>query len=101
MKINTKIGVVVPVYQCEKIIDELCKRLILNLSKITEFFEVILVDDSSSDNSWLKIKENNFHDKRIKGYLLSMEELLRKELSCYHNHLQVLCRYVAMLALNE
>lgn len=71
MKINTKIGVVVPVYQCEKIIDELCKRLILNLSKITEFFEVILVDDSSSDNSWLKIKENNFHDKRIKGYLLS------------------------------
>ena len=66
-----KIAVVVPVYRAEKIVDELCSRLIFNLSQITDSFEIILVDDCSPDNSWIKIKENSFKDKRIKGYLLS------------------------------
>lgn len=71
MKINSKIAVVVPVYQAGEIIDELCIRVIDNLSKITHKFEIILVDDSSSDNSWDKIKENSLKDQRVKGYLLS------------------------------
>ena len=71
MKIHSKIAVVVPVYQAGEIIDELCVRVINNLSKITDKFEIILVDDSSSDNSWVKIKENSLKDHRIKGYLLS------------------------------
>lgn len=60
-----------PVYNAEKIVDELCSRLIFTLSQITDSFEIILVDDSSSDNSWIKIKENSLKDNRIKGYLLS------------------------------
>ena len=71
MKINSKIAVVVPVYQAGEIIDELCVRVINNLSKITDKFEIILVDDSSSDNSWVKIKENSLKDHRIKGIKLS------------------------------
>ena len=71
MLIHNKIAVVVPVYRAEKIIGELCKRLISSLSEITADFEIILVDDRSTDNSWKKIKENTLKDDRIKGYLLS------------------------------
>ena len=71
MLIHNKIAVVVPVYSAEKILDELCSRLTFNLSQITDSFEIILVDDSSSDSSWIKIKENTLKDDRIKGYLLS------------------------------
>ena len=71
MSKHNKIAVVVPVYMAEKIVDELCSRLIFNLTQITESFEIILIDDSSPDNSWDKIKENTLKDDRIKGYLLS------------------------------
>lgn len=71
MNSETKIAVVIPVYRAEKIVDELCNRLITNLSKLTDAFEIILIDDSSPDNSWDKIKENTLKDERIKGYLLS------------------------------
>ena len=71
MNTETKIAVIIPVYSAEKILDELCSRLTFNLSQITDSFEIILVDDSSSDSSWNKIKENTLKDDRIKGYLLS------------------------------
>ena len=71
MNTETKIAVVIPVYRAENIVDELCNRLITNLSKLTDAFEILLIDDSSPDNSWEKIKENTLKDDRIKGYLLS------------------------------
>ena len=71
MNSETKIAVIIPVYRAEKIVDELCNRIITNLSKLTDAFEIILIDDSSPDNSWNKIKENTLKDDRIKGYLLS------------------------------
>ena len=71
MNSETKIAVIIPVYNAEKILDELCSRLTFNLSQITDSFEIILVDDGSSDSSWNKIKENSLKDNRIKGFLLS------------------------------
>ena len=71
MNSETKIAVVIPVYRSENIVDELCNRLVTNLSVITDAFEIILIDDSSPDNSWDKIKENTLKDDRINGYLLS------------------------------
>lgn len=71
MNKSPEISIVSPVYKAEKIIDELCKRLIFSLSEITSEFEIILVDDCSPDNSWNKISENAKNDKRIKGYQLS------------------------------
>ena len=65
------ITIVSPVYMAEGIVDELIKRVIDSLSKITNDFEIILVDDGSSDNSWIKIQENCKKDKRIKGIKLS------------------------------
>lgn len=65
------ISVVSPVYQAEKIVDELSRRIISSVSTITENFEIILVEDGSPDNSWKKIEENCVKDKRVKGIKLS------------------------------
>lgn len=65
------ISVVSPVYKSEKIVDELVKRLSESLSKITENYEIILVEDGGCDRSWLKIEENCRRDKRVKGIKLS------------------------------
>lgn len=65
------ISVVSPVYRAEKIIDKLVENNIQVLSKITPYFEIILVDDRGPDKSWEKIKENTFKDARVKGIKLS------------------------------
>ncbi|MBC8147071.1 MAG: glycosyltransferase family 2 protein [Bacteroidetes bacterium] len=65
------ISVVSPVYQAENIVDELVLRIIESVSKITPDFEIILVEDGGSDNSWQKIEENCKKDKRVKGIKLS------------------------------
>ena len=65
------ISVVSPVYKAESSIDELLRRLIKELSKITHDFEILLVEDGSPDNSWKKIEENCIKDQRVKGIRLS------------------------------
>ncbi|MEO8210109.1 MAG: glycosyltransferase family 2 protein [bacterium] len=68
---NKFISVVSPVYKAENIVDELVKRITEEVSKITDNYEVILVDDGSADNSWNKIKENCLKNKNVKGIKLS------------------------------
>ena len=65
------ISIVSPVYQAEKIIDELVKNIIRSVSKLTDNFEIILVDDCSLDNSWAEIMKCCKTDKRVKGMKLS------------------------------
>lgn len=65
------ISIVSPVFKAEKIIDELIKRVSNSVSKITDSFEIILVDDFSPDSSWGVIKKNCKADKRVKGIKLS------------------------------
>lgn len=66
-----KFSVVSPVYNAEGIVDELVRQLIAVLREITEDFEIILVEDGSRDNSWIKIQENCQKDNRVKGIMLS------------------------------
>ena len=68
---NFKISVISPVYRAENIVDKLCNELINSLKQITDNFEIILVDDCSPDNSWLKIQENAKIHSEIKGLKLS------------------------------
>ncbi|MBK8551402.1 MAG: glycosyltransferase family 2 protein [Ignavibacteria bacterium] len=65
------ISVVSPVYKSEKIVDELVKRLSEELSKLTENYEIILVEDGGGDNSWEKIEENCLRNEKVKGIKLS------------------------------
>lgn len=68
---NILISVVSPVYRAENIIEELVFQVKEKLLSITENFEIILVNDSSPDNSWTKITIECEKDIRIKGIDLS------------------------------
>ena len=71
MTTNPLISIVSPVYKAENIVPELVKRIIKETSKITENFEIILVEDGGPDNSWAKIEEEALKDSRVKGIKLS------------------------------
>ncbi len=66
-----KITVVSPVYKAEKIIDELVSRTTGELKKLTDDYELILVEDCGGDDSWKKIEENCKRNEHVKGVLLS------------------------------
>ena len=51
------LSVVVPIFNEEQIISELCRRLVEAVKGITDNYEIIFVNDGSSDSSLLKLKE--------------------------------------------
>lgn len=65
------ISVVIPVYGCRAALMELYRRLVESVSKITNEFEIILVNDNCPQNSWEVIEELCANDKRVKGIELS------------------------------
>jgi len=65
------ISIVIPVYGCEECLVALRERLRSVVEKITDDFEIIMVNDASPDNSWNIIKRMAETDKRIKGINLS------------------------------
>ncbi|MBW6491202.1 MAG: glycosyltransferase family 2 protein [Lentimicrobium sp.] len=65
------ISVVSPVYRAEKIIPELVERIKNAVSKITDDFEIILVEDGGPDKSWEVIESLASINPRVKGIKLS------------------------------
>ena len=65
------ISVVSPVYQAETLLVPLVQRTQAVLEKITAAYEIILVEDGSTDNSWREINKLAQQDARIKGVKLS------------------------------
>ncbi len=65
------ISVVIPVYLGEKILDLLHARLKKVLDQVAEHYEIILVDDRSPDNAWIKITELASKYLEVKGIRLS------------------------------
>ena len=58
MKSDLNISVISLVYKAEKLIGSLVLRMGDSIKKITDSYEIILVGDSSPDNSWKKFQEN-------------------------------------------
>ena len=52
-------------------LDELVSRIEASVSTITDDYEIILVNDASPDNSWVKMVEICGKDKKVKGINLS------------------------------
>lgn len=71
MKENIEISIVSPVYRAETLVDKLVERTISAVSKLTDSFEIILVEDCGPDNSWDKIEENCNKYPQVKGIKLS------------------------------
>lgn len=65
------ISVVVPVYKSVESLDELCIRLNDAIRRISDSFEIILVNDGSPDASWECIRMLSSRDSNIKGINLS------------------------------
>jgi glycosyltransferase involved in cell wall biosynthesis len=65
------LSIVSPVYRAESIVPELVRRVTEEASRITDRFEIVLVDDRSPDLSWHRIVEACNRDRRVKGIQLS------------------------------
>lgn len=65
------LSVVIPVYNESSLIDELVKRVTINVKLITEDFEIIMVDDGSKDQTWELIELKARQENRIKGIKFS------------------------------
>ena len=65
------ISVVAPFFNEELNVAEFLNRVSKSLSQITENYEIILVDDGSSDDTWLQISKLSKSDDRIKAIRFS------------------------------
>lgn len=65
------ISIVSPVYKAEKILPALIERIEASVSKITDDFEVILVEDCGPDNSWEVIEKFAKNNPNVIGLKLS------------------------------
>jgi glycosyltransferase involved in cell wall biosynthesis len=66
-----KLSIISPVYKAEGLLEELVERIEKSVSKITNDFEVILVEDGSPDNSWSIIEKIAAKKPFVKGIKLS------------------------------
>jgi|WetSurMetagenome_2_1015567.scaffolds.fasta_scaffold00806_8 polyisoprenyl-phosphate glycosyltransferase len=65
------LSLVIPIFNEEKLVNELVKRTIEALESFIEDYEVIFVDDGSTDNSLEYLLENRKNNNRIKVLSLS------------------------------
>lgn len=65
------ISTVVPVYRSAKSLPELHERLTTVLSKITDRYEIILVEDSGGDDSWSEVVHLASGDPHVRGIAMS------------------------------
>lgn len=65
------LSIVSPVYKSEELINRLVDEIHLNVNKVTENYEIILVEDGSPDRSWEVIEEICLEDARVIGIKLS------------------------------
>lgn len=76
------ISVVIPVYNSESTLEELCNRLVKVLGPFTPDFEILLINDGSHDSSWERIEQLSRVHPSVRGV-----NLLRN----YGQHNALLC----------
>lgn len=68
---NMDISVVIPVYGCKAALPELHRRLTQTLLRITNEYEIIMVNDACPQDSWSVIQEICASDPRVIGLEMS------------------------------
>jgi glycosyltransferase involved in cell wall biosynthesis len=66
-----RISVVIPVFNAEGSLQALCDQLMPAMEQLAEQFEIIMVEDSSRDDSWSVITRLVSGDPRVRGIRLS------------------------------
>lgn len=82
MESNEYITVVIPVFNSEISLEKLYQRLCPVLESISKDYSIILVDDSSTDNSYNKICELHALDPRVKAIQLRQNYGQQNALMC-------------------
>lgn len=67
---NLFVSILIPVFNDEEVLEELNSRLMNVLPKLSEHFEIVLVDDGSTDKSWSKIERLKEQNNNIIGVKL-------------------------------
>jgi glycosyltransferase involved in cell wall biosynthesis len=65
------LSVVIPVLNESSLIEELTKRVKLNIEKITSDYEILLIDDGSTDETWDSLVKAANLEKKIRGIKFS------------------------------
>lgn len=86
MQSNPHISIVSPVYGASGLLEELVRRIGESVRKITENYEIILVEDHGPDDSWQKIKAICEKDKRVTGIRHSRNFGQQYALNCGLDH---------------
>ena len=68
---SKKVSILIPVYNALETLDELVNQCEINIKSITQDFEIIFIDDYSTDKSWEKIKNISKKNIFIKGLKLT------------------------------
>jgi len=82
------ISVISPVYGASKLLEELVRRIEVSVQKITENYEIILVEDHGPDDSWEKIKQICAVNKKVIGIRHSRNFGQQYALTCGLEHAQ-------------
>jgi dolichol-phosphate mannosyltransferase len=70
-KAKIDLSIVAPCLNEEKLVPEFLSRAKAVADKVTDRWEIVMVDDGSSDNTWDAIRAQHRQDGRIKGLRLS------------------------------
>lgn len=68
---SIEISIVIPLFNEEESIPELCEWIAQTMKEMGATYEVILIDDGSNDNSWKKIEEQHQINTIFKGIKLN------------------------------
>ncbi len=68
---DVELSVVVPVYGCAECLHALHHRLTQSVSKLTERYELVFVDDRSLDDGWEVLRGLARYDPRVRAFRLS------------------------------
>ncbi len=67
MHIEKDISIIIPVYNAELYLNQTIDKIILSVAKLDLSFEIILIDDASTDKTWSVIKNIKTQNTSIKA----------------------------------
>lgn len=67
----TQLSIVIPLYNESTLVEELINRVEENVKKVTDNYEILLIDDGSIDSTWDNINLEVKKRKKIKGIKFS------------------------------
>lgn len=70
-KTKEMISVIIPVFNEERNVLPLCQKIMVSMERTSRDYEIIFIDDGSSDNTMGQLRQISKKDPRVKGLSLS------------------------------